>query len=191
MFVAWSAGACLYCAPEGGVAGMAEFIRRHGLTFWLSVPSTVAFMRADAHAEARQLSDVAMEPVLRRSLCRWAWREPGKTLHRTRPSRTSTARPKRRSPSPPIVCRRSRLPTLDALQTVPIGRPLPGQQVIVVDEDGNPAPRWRGGRALPRWLAGGWRLLARGRANRANGSDRPGAPMRRRRAGTARAIWRS
>ena len=44
LFVAWGSGACLYILPERYVMAPAKFIRDHELTFWFSVPSTVAFM---------------------------------------------------------------------------------------------------------------------------------------------------
>jgi amino acid adenylation domain-containing protein len=137
MFVAWSAGACLYCAPEGGVAGMAEFVRRHGLTFWLSVPSTAAFMK-----QMRMLKPGNF-PTLRWSLfcgealpmglarC-WQNAAPNSTVENLYgPTEATVAFTAYRLP-------RERDAELDALQTVPIGRPLPGQQVALVDEDGHP-----------------------------------------------------
>lgn len=137
MFVAWGAGACLYCAPEGSLAGTADFIRRCKLTFWFSVPATAAFMR-----RMRMLKPWSF-PTLRWSLfCGEAlpmalarvWQEaaPNSTVENLYgPTEATIAFTTYRLPKEPNA-------ELDAMQTVPIGTPLPGQKVMVVDESGRP-----------------------------------------------------
>jgi amino acid adenylation domain-containing protein len=139
MFVAWGAGACLYCAPEGSLAGVGEFIRRCGLTFWLSVPATAAFMR-----QVRMLKPGSY-PTLRWSLfcgealpmaLARAWQDasPNSIVENLYgPTEATVAFTTYRLP-------KERSPELDSLQTVPIGLPLPDQEVMVVDEDGKPLP---------------------------------------------------
>jgi amino acid adenylation domain-containing protein len=137
MFLAWGAGACLYCAPEGGLAGIGEFIRRYGLTFWFSVPATAAFMR-----QMRMLKPGSY-PTLRWSLfCgealpmglarTWQDAAPNSVVENLYgPTEATIAFTTYRLPKEPCA-------ELSALQTVPIGMPLPGQQVMLVDDDGNP-----------------------------------------------------
>jgi D-alanine--poly(phosphoribitol) ligase subunit 1 len=137
MFVAWGAGACLYCAPEGSLAGTADFIRRCELTFWFSVPATAAFMR-----RMRMLKPGGF-PTLRWSLfCgealpmalarAWQSAAPNSTVENLYgPTEATIAFTTYRLPKQPCA-------GLDAMQTVPIGTPLPGQQVMVVDERGRP-----------------------------------------------------
>jgi amino acid adenylation domain-containing protein len=137
MFVAWGAGACLYCAPEGSLAGTADFIRRCELTFWFSVPATAAFMR-----RMRMLKPDGF-PTLRWSLfCgealpmalarAWQAAAPNSIVENLYGPTEAT-----------IAFTTYRLPkeidaALDAMETVPIGTPLPGQKVMVVDESGRP-----------------------------------------------------
>lgn len=139
MFVAWAAGACLYCAPEGSLAGTGEFIRRCGLTFWLSVPATAAFMQ-----QVRMLKPGSY-PTLRWSLfcgevlpmaLARAWQEaaPNSIVENLYgPTEATVAFTTYRLPS-------ERSAELDAMQTVPIGVPLQDQRVMVVDESGKPLP---------------------------------------------------
>jgi D-alanine--poly(phosphoribitol) ligase subunit 1 len=139
MFLAWGAGACLYCAPEGSLIGLGDFINRCRLTFWFSVPSTAAFMR-----QLRMLKPHSY-PSLRWSLfCGEAlpmrlarsWQEaaPNSIVENLYgPTETTVAFTAYRLPR---ECR----PELDALPTVPIGTPLPDQRVIVVDGRGDPLP---------------------------------------------------
>jgi D-alanine--poly(phosphoribitol) ligase subunit 1 len=139
MFLAWSAGACLYCAPEGSLIGLSDFINRCRLTFWFSVPSTAAFMR-----QLRMLKPHSY-PSLRWSLfCGEAlpmrlarsWQEaaPNSIVENLYgPTETTVAFTAYRLP-------RECGSELDALPTVPIGTPLPDQRVMVVDGRGDPLP---------------------------------------------------
>jgi len=45
MFTAWHSGASLHVVPSGQLMGPSRFIQERSLTFWSSVPSTVAIMR--------------------------------------------------------------------------------------------------------------------------------------------------
>ena len=139
MFLAWSAGACLYCAPEGSsMIGLGDFIRRCALTFWFSVPSTAAFMR-----RLRMLKPGSF-PSLRWSLfcgealpmglaASWQDAAPSSTVENLYgPTEATVAFTAYRLPKP-------RPPELEAMPTVPIGMPLTGQQAMIIDEDGAPA----------------------------------------------------
>jgi D-alanine--poly(phosphoribitol) ligase subunit 1 len=137
MFLAWSAGACLYCAPEGRLIGLRDFIRRCELTFWFSVPSTAAFMR-----QLRMLKPGSF-PSLRWSLfCgealpmglarTWQAAAPNSIVENLYgPTEATIAFTAYRLPQ-------QRQSALDALPTVPIGTPLSGQKALVVNERGEP-----------------------------------------------------
>jgi amino acid adenylation domain-containing protein len=45
IFLAWTAGACLYSIPENGTLLCTRFVEEHGGTHWLSVPSAAALVR--------------------------------------------------------------------------------------------------------------------------------------------------
>jgi amino acid adenylation domain-containing protein len=137
MFLAWSAGACVCCAPERVLAGLGNYIHQCGLTFWFSVPSAVSYMR--------QLNMLARGsyPQLRWSLfcgealpvgLASAWQEaaPNSGIENLYgPTETTIALTAYRLPGDCAT-------RLGHLQTVPIGLPLPGQRVMVVDNAGSP-----------------------------------------------------
>jgi amino acid adenylation domain-containing protein len=137
MFLAWSAGACVCCAPEGVLASLGNYIHECGLTFWFSVPSAASYMR--------QLNMLAPDryPQLRWSLfcgealpvgLAGAWQEaaPNSAVENLYgPTETTIALTAYRLP-------RDCATRLSHLQTVPIGLPLPGQSVMVVDNSGSP-----------------------------------------------------
>jgi non-ribosomal peptide synthetase component F len=138
MFVAWSAGASLYCAPERGLTGLGDFIQRCELTFWLSVPATAAFMR-----QLRMLKP-GNYPTLRWSLfcgenlpmgLARAWQDaaPNSIVENLYgPTEATVAFTAYRLP-------RDHRAELDALSTVPIGTPLSGQKFMLIDDEGKPA----------------------------------------------------
>lgn len=137
MFVAWGAGACLYCAPEGSLAGTADFIRRCELTFWFSVPATAAFMRRMRMLKPDSLPTLRWSlfcgEALPMTLARgWQAAAPNSTVENLYgPTEATIAFTVYRLPKHPSAA-------LGAMQTVPIGTPLPGQKVMVVDESGRP-----------------------------------------------------
>lgn len=45
LFVTWLSGACLYALPESALFSPGNFIKKHQLTAWFSVPSTGAIMQ--------------------------------------------------------------------------------------------------------------------------------------------------
>jgi amino acid adenylation domain-containing protein len=137
MFLAWSAGGCVCCAPEGALAGLGSYIRNCGLTFWFSVPSAASYMR-----QLNMLTRGSY-PQLRWSLfcgealpvgLAGAWQEaaPNSAVENLYgPTETTIALTAYRLP-------RDCASRLSHLQTVPIGLPLLGQKVMVVDNAGNP-----------------------------------------------------
>lgn len=45
MFVCWYAGGTLYVAPNHYLLGIAQFIQKHQITYWISVPSTITLLQ--------------------------------------------------------------------------------------------------------------------------------------------------
>lgn len=139
MFVAWGSGACLYCAPEGSLVGIGDFIRRCELTFWFSVPATAAFMRQMRMLKPNSFPTLRWSlfcgEALPMSLARtWQAAAPDAIVENLYgPTEATIAFTAYRLPQEPRA-------ELDALQTVPIGTPLPGQKTMVVDDNGHPLP---------------------------------------------------
>lgn len=160
MFVCWSAGACLYCPPASALTGLRDFVRKHELTFWFSVPSTAAYM-----SRMRMLLPGSF-PSLRMSLfCGEAlptslaalWRQaaPSSAIENLYgPTETTIAITAHRLPG-------NDGPEIRTWPTVPIGDPLPGQHAAIVGPDGYVVPD---GEAGELYLAGSqvangyWRL---------------------------------
>lgn len=178
MFLAWSAGACVCCIPEGALVGISDFIRKQELTFWLSVPSTAAFMR-----QMRMLKPGCF-PSLRWSLfCgealpvalarSWQAAASNSTVENLYgPTEATIAFTAYRLPSDPCA-------ELDNLETVPIGTPLPGQRTMLIDDCGYPVREGEAGELClgGSQVAGGyWRNaeLTAARFKPPHGADEPG-----------------
>ena len=136
MFVCWSAGACLFCPPASALMGPRDFVRKHELTFWFSVPSTAAMM-----ARLRMLRPGEF-PSLRVSLfcgealptglaCKWQCAAPNSIVENLYgPTEATIAITAYRIPDDALAA--------EAHPVVPIGEPFPGQHAVVVDGGGNP-----------------------------------------------------
>lgn len=137
MFLCWSAGACLYCVPNGTKSAPRDFIRRHELSFWFSVPSTAVFM-----SRMRMLRPGEF-PTLRWSLfCGEAL--PMRVAQEwQRAASNSTVENLYGPTEATIAFTVYRLPgdsESDELDIAPIGWPLPGQEISVIDRNGRPVP---------------------------------------------------
>ncbi len=135
MLLSWTSGACLYSVPHGAKMSPGNFIRRHELTFWFSVPSTAALM-----ARMRLLRP-GMFPSLRFSLfCgealstglarKWQEAAPDSIVENLYGPTEAT-----------IAITAYRFSTKDDLHgetVVPIGWPFPDQNIAVIDETGRP-----------------------------------------------------
>lgn len=139
MFAAWGSGATLVVPSRKDLLSPVRFVNRQRITHWNSVPSV-----ASIALRLRALKPGSM-PTLRWSLfCgealmlnhAEAWRAaaPGCTLENIYGPTEMT-----------VTWTEFRLPADDAdwprpaNGTVPIGTPYPGQEHLVVDEDGRPA----------------------------------------------------
>jgi D-alanine--poly(phosphoribitol) ligase subunit 1 len=130
LFVTWGVGATLYCPSEGNRKAPYKFLRDHALTHWFSAPSTAAFM------DRLHMLRPGLFPDLRLSLfC-------GEALPTTLARKWQAAAPRSiidnlYGPTEATIAFTAfRLP--DDLtgfpDIVPIGHPLPDQQVQITDE---------------------------------------------------------
>lgn len=139
MFLCWSAGAALYCPPAGAKMAPRDFVRRHELTFWFSVPSTVAFMQRlrmlrPGDFPSLRWSLFCGEALPTRLAQAWAEAAPNSVVENLYgPTEATIAITAYRLPSAPAAW--AQMPEI-----VPIGAPLPGQQALVLGPDGRPLP---------------------------------------------------
>ncbi|MFI9569257.1 amino acid adenylation domain-containing protein [Streptomyces rishiriensis] len=139
MFGAWGGGATLVVPGKEDLLSPVRFVNRHAITHWNSVPSVASIAR-----RLRALKPGAM-PTLRWSLfCgealmlsharAWQAAAPGSVLENLYGPTEMT-----------VTWTQFRLPAdagdrpRPANGTVPIGTPYPGQEHLVIGEDGRPA----------------------------------------------------
>lgn len=159
MFLCWSAGACLYSAPQNARLAPKEFIRRHQLTFWFSVPSTAAVMSRMRMLHAGDFPSLRWslfcgEPLPARLARQWQEAAPDSIVENLYGPTEAT-----------IAFTAYRLPKAEAISatqsgTVPIGWPLPGQKVAIIDEEGAIVPDGEAGELClggPQVASGYWR----------------------------------
>lgn len=135
MFLCWGAGAALYCPPARTKFAPRDFVRRHELTMWFSVPSTAAMMLGlrmlrPGDFPTLRLSLFCGETLPRRLATAWAAAAPNSVIENLYgPTEATIAITAFRLPSDPQ--------DLESLPDVtPIGTALPGQQAMLVDVDG-------------------------------------------------------
>ncbi len=138
MFLCWGAGATLFRIPDNARFAPREFVRRHALTMWFSVPSTAAMMlglRALRPGDfpSLRLGLFCGEALPKRLAIAWAAAAPKAVIENLYGPTEAT-----------IALTGFRLPrderAWDALpEVVPIGEPLPEQDAIPVDPFGQPA----------------------------------------------------
>lgn len=136
MFAAWESGACLCCPTKDQAQIPARFIKDFRITVWFSVPSLALHMkqmrmlRADAFPTLR-LSLFCGEALLADIVEAWAVAAPNSAIENiygpTEVTLACTAFPWDPASSP-AECEQG---------LVPIGRPFPGLEFIVADEDLN------------------------------------------------------
>ncbi len=134
IFVAWSAGASIYCVPAEEQHAPGRFVKRHALTFWFSTPSTVAFM------DKLKLLPENCFPELKTSLfC-------GEALPKKIAESWQRAAPNSRienlyGPSETTIAITRYIVTEEILSSdrdlVPIGLPLGGHSIGICDEELN------------------------------------------------------
>jgi D-alanine--poly(phosphoribitol) ligase subunit 1 len=138
MFLCWSAGAALYCPPESARMAPRDFVRRHDLTFWFSVPSTAAVMSRlrmlrPGDFPSLRWSLFCGEALPKRLAEAWIAAAPNCIVENLYgPTEATVAITAYRVPRNPD----HRAPLPDVL---PIGYPLEGQQVKIICANGHPA----------------------------------------------------
>ena len=138
MFLCWGAGATLYCPPVRAKFAPRDFVRKHELTTWFSVPSTAATMLGlrmlrPGDFPSLRLSLFCGEAFPRRLATAWAAAAPNSIIENLYgPTEATIAFTSFRLPTAPD--QPESLPSI-----TPIGWPLPDQQAALVDADGKPA----------------------------------------------------
>lgn len=133
LFATWSSGACLYVPQPADLLSMTEFVRRHRLTSWFSVPTAGALARRAMDARPDALSSLRLVLFCGEALTpsiaeRWQQAAPHATLYNLYgPTETTIA-------VTGFRCDPGRMPA--SLATVPIGFPFPGQFIAVLDDRG-------------------------------------------------------
>jgi D-alanine--poly(phosphoribitol) ligase subunit 1 len=139
MFLCWSAGACLYCLPNAAKSAPRIFIRKHELTFWFSVPSTAAFMSRMHMLRPGEFPTVRWslfcgEALPMRLAREWQRAAPNSILENLYgPTEATVAFTAYRLPAPNES-------DGDVHDLVPIGFPLQGQQIALIDSEGRMLP---------------------------------------------------
>lgn len=136
MFVCWSAGACLYCPSASAAMSPRAFVRRHELTFWGSVPSTIATMarlRMLGHGSfpSLRISVFCGEALPAELVRKWRCAAPNSCIDNLYgPTEATIAITAYRIPDDALAA--------GAWPVVPIGAPFAGQLAVIIDTDGNP-----------------------------------------------------
>ncbi|PJE94891.1 D-alanine--poly(phosphoribitol) ligase [Streptomyces carminius] len=181
MFTAWTAGAALVVPRREEILRPAEFVTSRRITHWFSVPSVISLAR-----RLRALPPAGM-PGLRHSLfageqltldqaAAWAQAAPGSTVENLYGPTELT-----------VTCTGYRLPAVPrdwpctSNGTVPIGRPHPGLEAVLLTAEGTGGtegelcvrgPQRFDGYLDPRHNSGAFVRLAAGRATAV--TDAPG-----------------
>ncbi len=133
LFVTWSSGACLYSVPANELMLPIDFANRHRLTVWFSVPSMVATLQRYRLLRADALSHLTLALFCGEALpgplaAAWADAAPGaRTENLYGPTEATIAC------TAHTVIRGG-----DTVDVVPIGCPLAGMEVAVLDEHDAP-----------------------------------------------------
>ena len=137
MFLCWGAGAALFRIPDNVRFVPRDFVRRHALTTWFSVPSTAAMMlglRALRPGDfpSLRLGLFCGEALPKRLAVAWAAAAPHAMIENLYgPTEATIALTAFRMPRDAAA--------LEALpEIVPIGAPLPGQDALPVGSTGQP-----------------------------------------------------
>jgi D-alanine--poly(phosphoribitol) ligase subunit 1 len=138
MFLCWGAGATLYCPPESVRMAPRDFVRRHDLTFWFSVPSVAVMMSRlrmlrPGDFPSLRWSLFCGEALPKRLAEAWIAAAPNSVVENLYgPTEATIAITAYRVPRNPDL--RTLLPDV-----IPLGYPLEGQQAKVIRASGHPA----------------------------------------------------
>lgn len=137
LFAAWESGASVYAMRPIDQLAPAQYVKRHGLTVWFSVPSVVALLRkrnalGAATMPTLRYSLFCGEPLPRKSAEAWIEAAPHAELENLYgPTELTIACFSYRwdAATSPAEC-------LNEL--VPIGRPYDGLSAMLIDDEGRP-----------------------------------------------------
>jgi len=136
LFVCWSAAACLYVIPEDQLMAPDRFVREHALTVWFSVPSAAGILKRlkrlkPACFPSLRWSLFCGEPLPTGLAGDWCAAAPNSTVENLYGPTEAT-----------IAFTVFRFvpddPAAEDFPVVPLGLPLPGQELLVVDERCSP-----------------------------------------------------
>lgn len=140
MFVCWGGGGCLFRIPDKARFAPRHFLRRHALTTWFSVPSSAAMMLGMRSLRPGDFPSLRLalfcgEALPSRIAQAFSEAAPNAVVENLYgPTEATIALTFFRLPDHPADFHR--LPNV-----VPIGAPLPGQDAVVVNADGEPATK--------------------------------------------------
>jgi amino acid adenylation domain-containing protein len=134
LFVAWEGGACLHCPTDKTLLRPAGYIRDHELTVWVSVPSVANFLMRLGGLKPESYPSLRLSLFIGEALPvslaeAWAAAAPNSVVENMYGPTEVT-----------IACTwypwdGARSPAEAHLGIVPIGRPTPPMEALVVDEN--------------------------------------------------------
>jgi len=136
MFVCWANGACLYVPKTVEPIYNAAFIKRHAITHWTSVPSVAAFMQQLRKLSANEFPSLRVtqfggEPLQRWLVQAWLLAAPNSRIVNLYGPTEATVACSTFEVTPEFLA--------DPQHTsMPLGEPLPGMEMLIVDADLEP-----------------------------------------------------
>jgi len=137
-FLCWANGACLYTMPKNDPLSVASFLTEHRLTHFSSVPSTIAFLKQYRKLKPGMFPDLKLsifggEAFRGEWLKAWAEAAPNAEIRNMYgPTETTVAVAKFSVNAAQID------ENFDGV--LPIGKPMAGVELLIVDETGEPVP---------------------------------------------------
>jgi amino acid adenylation domain-containing protein len=138
MFTCWGGGGTLFRVPDKARFAPRDFVRRHELTVWFSVPSTAAMMLGLRALRPGDLPSLRLglfcgEALPKPIALAWTAAAPNAVVDNLYgPTECTVALTAFRLPRDPAA--QAALP-----EVIPIGEPLPEQQTVIVGASGEPA----------------------------------------------------
>ncbi|OHC73530.1 MAG: hypothetical protein A3G18_08700 [Rhodospirillales bacterium RIFCSPLOWO2_12_FULL_58_28] len=134
LFVAWASGASLFSVPERELMLPDDFVRRHALTGWTSVPSAVAYLKQfnklkPGCFEGLRVSVFCGEPFSGQLASDWCAAAPNAVVDNLYGPTEATVAFTGYSCSNGVD-----------FSILPLGEPFPGLEVAVCDETPTPVP---------------------------------------------------
>lgn len=138
MFLAWRAGSCQYLMSSLDMMAPQAFIRRHGITAWMSVPTLVNNLRRAGKLSSGLLPSLRLsvfcgEPLSVNTIEAWADAAPNSVIENIYgPTEVTVTVTRQRYTNPPLITPQRGI--------LAIGQPFDGTTVRICDEAGNTVP---------------------------------------------------